>query len=90
VPVTYDRPGRGRRRRVPGQLDADDGGRHRPLSRCRHRRTVRTNLEGAKYTLATNEAGAALGIKDFADIADHKDALEGKIYGIEPAMTATA
>jgi glycine betaine/proline transport system substrate-binding protein len=46
--------------------------------------TVRTNLEGAKYTLATNEAGAALGIKDFKDIAAHKDALEGKIYGIEP------
>lgn len=45
--------------------------------------TVRTNLEGAKYTLATNEAGAALGIKDFADIVTHKDALEGKIYGIE-------
>lgn len=46
--------------------------------------TVRINLEGAKYTLATNAAGAALGIKDFADIATHKDALEGKIYGIEP------
>lgn len=42
------------------------------------------NLEGAKYTLATNAAGAALGIKDFKDIATHKDALEGKIYGIEP------
>lgn len=46
--------------------------------------TVRTNLEGAKYTLATNAAGAALGIADFKDIATHKDALEGKIYGIEP------
>ena len=46
--------------------------------------TVRVNLEGAKYTLATNAAGAALGIKDFKDIAAHKDALEGKIYGIEP------
>jgi len=46
--------------------------------------TVRTNLEGAKYTLATNAAGAALGIKDFKDIAAHKDALEGKIHGIEP------
>lgn len=45
---------------------------------------VRTNLEGAKYTLATNAAGTALGIKTFADIAKHKDALEGKIYGIEP------
>jgi glycine betaine/proline transport system substrate-binding protein len=45
---------------------------------------VGVNLEGAKYTLATNAAGAALGIKDFADIAKHKDALENKIYGIEP------
>jgi glycine betaine/proline transport system substrate-binding protein len=46
--------------------------------------TIRTNLEGAKYTLATNEAGAALGITDFGAIAAQKDALEGKIYGIEP------
>jgi glycine betaine/proline transport system substrate-binding protein len=46
--------------------------------------TVRTNLEGAKYTLATNEPGAALGIKDFKDIAAQKDALAGQIYGIEP------
>ncbi len=46
--------------------------------------TVRANLEGAKYTLATNAAGAALGIADFADIAAHADALDGKIYGIEP------
>jgi glycine betaine/proline transport system substrate-binding protein len=46
--------------------------------------TVRTNLEGAKYTLATNETGAALCIADFKDIATHKDALEGQIYGIEP------
>jgi glycine betaine/proline transport system substrate-binding protein len=46
--------------------------------------TVRANLEGAKYTLATNKAGMDLGIADFADIAAHMDALEGKIYGIEP------
>ncbi len=46
--------------------------------------TVRANLEGAKYTLATNKAGMDIGIADFADIAAHKDALEGKIYGIEP------
>jgi len=46
--------------------------------------TVRANLEGAKYTLATNAAGAALGITDFASIAANADALEGKIYGIEP------
>ncbi len=42
------------------------------------------NLEGAKYTLATNAKGAELGIKDFKDIAAHKDELGGKIYGIEP------
>ena len=46
--------------------------------------TVRANLEGAKYTLATDKVGAEMGIKDFADIAAHKDALKGKIYGIEP------
>ncbi|WP_353473729.1 choline ABC transporter substrate-binding protein [Salipiger sp. H15] len=46
--------------------------------------TVRANLEGAKYTLATNAAGAAMGIKDFADIAAHADDLKETIYGIEP------
>ncbi|MCR9070389.1 MAG: choline ABC transporter substrate-binding protein [Alphaproteobacteria bacterium] len=46
--------------------------------------TVRENLEGAKYTLATNAAGAKLGIKSFADIAKHADALDETIYGIEP------
>src|SRR6056297_3565474 len=46
--------------------------------------TVRANLEGAKYTLATNAAGAALGITDFAKIADHAEALDTTIYGIEP------
>ncbi len=45
---------------------------------------LRSNLTGAKYTLATNKAGADLGITDFAKIAEHKDALDGKIYGIEP------
>ncbi|WP_316014186.1 choline ABC transporter substrate-binding protein [Roseobacter sp. HKCCA0434] len=46
--------------------------------------TVRTNLTGAKYTLATNAAGAELGIADFADIAANADALDQTIYGIEP------
>ncbi len=45
--------------------------------------SVKANLEGAKYTLATNEAGAALGIKDFKDIAAHAADLDNKIYGIE-------
>jgi glycine betaine/proline transport system substrate-binding protein len=46
--------------------------------------TLRENLEGAKYTLAANAVGAALGIKDFSDIATHAEALEETIYGIEP------
>ncbi|MGB0969209.1 MAG: choline ABC transporter substrate-binding protein, partial [Halocynthiibacter sp.] len=46
--------------------------------------TVRENLAGAKYTLAVNKAAMDLGIKDFADIAANSDALDGKIYGIEP------
>ncbi|MGR3375235.1 choline ABC transporter substrate-binding protein [Salipiger abyssi] len=46
--------------------------------------TVRANLEGAKYTLATNKAGADLGIADFADIAGQAEALDETIYGIEP------
>ena len=45
--------------------------------------SVRANLEGAKYTLATNSVGDALGIKDFKDIAAHSKDLDGKIYGIE-------
>ncbi|MFD1883300.1 choline ABC transporter substrate-binding protein [Paracoccus pacificus] len=45
---------------------------------------VRTNLTGAKYTLATNKAGADLGLDDFGKIKDYKDQLDGKIYGIEP------
>lgn len=46
--------------------------------------TVRTNLTGAKYTLAVNRAAADLGIDSFDDIVAHADALENRIYGIEP------
>ncbi|ETX12809.1 glycine/betaine ABC transporter substrate-binding protein [Roseivivax halodurans JCM 10272] len=46
--------------------------------------TVRANLEGAKYTLATNAAGAELGIDSFEAIAEHAEALDETIYGIEP------
>ncbi|WP_323008869.1 choline ABC transporter substrate-binding protein [Paracoccus sp. (in: a-proteobacteria)] len=45
---------------------------------------LRTNLTGAKYTLATNKAGAELGIDNFGKIAAQKAALSGKIYAIEP------
>ena len=46
--------------------------------------TVGRNLEGAKYTLATNAAGAALGIDSFEAIAANAEALDSQIYGIEP------
>lgn len=46
--------------------------------------TVRENLEGAKYTLATLKRTADKGLKSFADIAKFRDSLDGKIYGIEP------
>ena len=46
--------------------------------------TVRANLEGAKYTLAANPAAAALGIDSFDDIAANAEALDSRIYGIEP------
>jgi glycine betaine/proline transport system substrate-binding protein len=45
--------------------------------------TVRTNLEGAKYTLAASKALADEGLTDFAKIAEFREALDGKIYGIE-------
>lgn len=46
--------------------------------------TVRENLEGAKYTLATNAKNAAAGLTHFADIAKFRNELDAKIYGIEP------
>jgi choline ABC transporter, periplasmic binding protein len=46
--------------------------------------TVCANLEGAKYTLAVNKAAADMGITSFDAIAAKADALDGKIYGIEP------
>jgi glycine betaine/proline transport system substrate-binding protein len=42
------------------------------------------NLEGAKYTLAVNQAAYEAGLKDFRDIARFKPQLGSKIYGIEP------
>ena len=42
------------------------------------------NLEGAKYTLAVPTYTFEAGLQSFGDIAKFKDALGGKIYGIEP------
>lgn len=46
--------------------------------------TLGANLEGAKYTLAVNKSLADAGLTDFAKIAEFKNQLDGKIYGIEP------
>ncbi|EPJ79217.1 glycine/betaine ABC transporter substrate-binding protein [Pseudomonas ogarae] len=46
--------------------------------------TVRTNLKGAKYTLAVPQGLYDKGLHDFADIPKFKKELDGKIYGIEP------
>jgi glycine betaine/proline transport system substrate-binding protein len=48
------------------------------------------NLSGAKATLAVPSYAYDAGIKSFADIAKHKDELDGKIYGIEPGSSANA
>lgn len=46
--------------------------------------TVVTNLEGAKYTLAVPKYTFDAGLKTFENIAEFRDQLDGKIYGIEP------
>ncbi len=45
---------------------------------------VAMNLEGAKYTLAVNQAAYDAGVKTFADLAKNAEKFESKIYGIEP------
>ena len=45
---------------------------------------VGVNLEGAKYTLATLTPAADKGLTSFENIAEFRDELDGKIYGIEP------
>ncbi len=46
--------------------------------------TIRANLTGAKYTLAVSSSLADKGLRSFGDIADFADALDRRIYGIEP------
>lgn len=46
------------------------------------------NLTGAKFTLAVTDRAQDLGVTDFADLAAHRDAFQGRIYGIEPGAPA--
>lgn len=84
VPVTYTSLAKGDIDIFLGNWMPTMEGDIAPYREAKTVDTVRANLEGAKYTLAVNKAAADLGIRDFADIAKHKDALDGKIYGIEP------
>jgi glycine betaine/proline transport system substrate-binding protein len=84
VPVTYEALSKGDVDVFLGNWMPSMAANVDPYTKDGTVETLGTNLTGAKYTLATNPAGAKLGIKDFADIAKHKDELDGKIYGIEP------
>ncbi len=46
--------------------------------------TVRTNLEGAKYTFAVPTYVWEAGVRDFSDLQKFVDKFERKLYGIEP------
>lgn len=52
--------------------------------------TVTTNLEGTKYTLAVPAYTYEKGLQSYADIADFRDSLDEKIYGIEPGNEGNA
>ncbi len=84
VPVTYEGMARGDIDVFLGNWMPTMESNIAPYRDAKTVDTVRANLEGAKYTLATNAKGAEVGIKDFADIAKHAEDLDGKIYGIEP------
>ena len=83
VPVTYEGLAKGDVDIFLGNWMPTMASNIQPYLDAKTVTSVRANLEGAKYTLATNAAGAALGIKDFKDIAAHAKDLDGKIYGIE-------
>ncbi|MCS6759484.1 MAG: choline ABC transporter substrate-binding protein, partial [Candidatus Devosia euplotis] len=51
---------------------------------------VATNLEGANYTLAVPAYTYDKGLTDYSKIAEFRDELDGKIYGIEPGNESNA
>lgn len=50
--------------------------------------TVRTNLTGAKYTLAVPTYAWEAGVKDFSDLSKFADKFADTMYGIEPGSNA--
>ena len=61
------------------RADLEDAGAAEELTR---------NLTGAKFTLAVPSYVAEAGVSDFADLAEHADAFDSKIYGIESGAPA--
>lgn len=62
-----------------------------PLSQAKEIQVLQPpNLSGAKTTLAVPSYEYEAGLKTFADIAKHRQELDGKIYGIEPGSSANA
>ncbi len=84
VPVTYEAMAKGDVDVFLGNWMPTMDANIKPYVDAKTVDSLRANLTGAKYTLATNQYGADIGIKDYADIATHAKELDGKIYGIEP------
>ncbi|MCY0967290.1 choline ABC transporter substrate-binding protein [Parathalassolituus penaei] len=51
---------------------------------------IKTNLEGARYTLAVPDYVYQQGIRSVADIAAHADRFESRIYGLEKGNDGNA
>ena len=90
VPVTYTSMAKGNVDVFLGNWMPSMAPNIAPYTKAGTVDVVRANLTGAKYTLATNKYGAAMGIKSYNDLASHAKELDGKIYGIEPGNDGNA
>jgi glycine betaine/proline transport system substrate-binding protein len=59
-----------------------------PLVKAGKINAVADNLTDARIGFATSKAAYDAGLKSYADIANFKDKLDGKLYGIEPGSGA--
>jgi glycine betaine/proline transport system substrate-binding protein len=59
-----------------------------PLVKAGKINAVADNLSDARIGFATSKAAYDAGLKTYADIANFKDKLDGKLYGIEPGSGA--
>lgn len=84
VPVTYEALGKGDIDIFLGSWIPAQDAAIKPYVDAKTVDVLTTNLEGTKYTLAVPTYLYDQGLKTFADVPKFKDALEGKIYGIEP------